>query len=38
MKANAALMVNGAFYCYMDHDSGGKVGGNGRAVVDNRLQ
>ena len=27
--------MNGAIYCHVDNGGGSKVGGNGRAVVDN---
>jgi hypothetical protein len=36
VKAKAALVVNGAFHRRMDHDGGGKDGGNSRAAVDNK--
>jgi hypothetical protein len=36
MKAKAALAVNGAFHCPVDHGGGRKVGANGRAAVDNQ--
>jgi hypothetical protein len=36
VKAKAALVMNGAFYCCVDHGGSGKVGANGRVAVDNR--
>ncbi len=38
VMAKAAPLVNGAFRCRMDHGNSRKVGGNGRAVVDNKQQ
>ncbi len=38
VKAKAALAVNGAFFCHVDHGSSRKVGANSRAAVDNRQQ
>jgi hypothetical protein len=38
VKAKAAPAMNWAFHCHVDHGGGGKVGGNGRAAVDNRQQ
>jgi hypothetical protein len=38
VKAEPVLAMNWAFRRRFDHGSGGKVGANGRAVVDNRQQ
>jgi hypothetical protein len=38
VKTKVALAVNGAFCRQVDHGSSGKVGADGRAVVDNRQQ
>ncbi len=38
VKAKAALVVNGTLRRRVNHGNGGKVGGDGRAAVDNRQQ
>ncbi len=38
VKAKAALTVNGAFCCHVDHGRGRKVGAKSRAAVENRQQ